>query len=165
MTEPDQALIEDFNRRQWAANHRDFKYFGEHPDYGRPDSCEALKDDTSFYKSIIRDRYAIDPTQLILKLVCEPHDPCTRDPRPIVRTVRPDQFHRQTDGIIGRNIEPHDGKLEGEPRCVRETEATERDVVTGGFEHRTLASMRDNLSVIDVGHVDPHRDSQTHAHR
>ena len=68
MTEPDQAIIEDFNRRQWAANHRGFKYFGEHPDYGRPDSCECLKEDTCFYNSIIRDRYAIDSTG---KVVCE----------------------------------------------------------------------------------------------
>jgi 2-polyprenyl-3-methyl-5-hydroxy-6-metoxy-1,4-benzoquinol methylase len=63
-----QATIEDFNRQQWTANHRGFKYFGEHPDYGRPASCESLKDDTSFYNSIIRDRYAIDPTG---KVVCE----------------------------------------------------------------------------------------------
>src|SRR5258708_9667907 len=67
MTEPDQSLIEDFNRRQWAANHREFKYFGEHPDYGRHDSCESLQDDTRFYESIIRERYAIDPRG---KIVC-----------------------------------------------------------------------------------------------
>lgn len=68
MTEQDQATIEAFNRRQWAANHRDFKYFGEHPDYGRPASCESLQDDSWFYRSIIRDRYAIDPED---KIVCE----------------------------------------------------------------------------------------------
>jgi|GEM_PF-4544754 len=68
MTEPNQAEIEDFNRRQWADNHRDFRYFGEHPDYGQPASFESLKDDTWFYESTIRGRFGIDPAG---KTVCE----------------------------------------------------------------------------------------------
>lgn len=68
MTDPDLATIEDFNRRQWEANHRDFRYFAEHPDYGRPVSCESLMDDKSFYESTIRGRYQIDPTD---RIVCE----------------------------------------------------------------------------------------------
>jgi hypothetical protein len=68
MSDPDQARIEDFNRRQWVENHQDFKYFGEHPDYGHPESCESLLDDTSYYESTIRHRYQIDPAD---RIVCE----------------------------------------------------------------------------------------------
>jgi hypothetical protein len=68
MTEPDQGTIEAFNRQQWAENHRDFSYFAEHPDYGRPASSESLKDDTWFYESTIRSRFGIDPAG---KTVCE----------------------------------------------------------------------------------------------
>jgi hypothetical protein len=68
MTKPDQATIEDFNRRQWAENHREFKYFGQHPDYGCPASCESLLDDTRFYESTVRGRYGIDPEG---QTVCE----------------------------------------------------------------------------------------------
>jgi hypothetical protein len=68
MINPDQATIEAFNRRRWAENHRDFRYFAEHPDYARPASSENLLDDTSFYDSTIRRRFGIDPAG---KTVCE----------------------------------------------------------------------------------------------
>lgn len=68
MNEPDQATIEEFNRRQWAENHRGFRYFAEHPDYGRAAGNERLKDDTWFYESTTRSRFGIDPAG---KTVCE----------------------------------------------------------------------------------------------
>lgn len=68
MPNVDQVTVEQFSRRQWAENHKGFRYFAEHQDYGSPTSHDTLIGDSWFYDTIVRDRYKIDPQD---KVVCE----------------------------------------------------------------------------------------------